>query len=150
LEPGEHRFAGFTVAAAEIPHKGGRTFGYRVSDGRATLAYLSDHGPVAAGAGPDGLGERHPAALALAADVDVLIHDAQHTVEEFPRVAGFGHSTVDYAVDLGTRSRAGTVALFHHDPDRTDDEIDAIVAAFAGRAGPPAVVAAREDLMLRL
>lgn len=150
LEPGEHRFAGFTVAVAEIPHKGGRTFGFRVSDGHATIAYLSDHGPVALGPGPDGLGARHPTALALAATVDVLIHDAQHTVEEFPRLAGFGHSSVDYAVDLGARAEAGTVALFHHDPDRTDDEIDAIVASFADRPGPPLVVAAREDLVVGL
>lgn len=150
LEPGEHRFEGFTVAAADIPHKGGRTFGYRVSDDHATIAYLSDHGPVSVGPGRDGLGARHPAALALAAGVDVLIHDAQHTVEEFPRLAGFGHSTADYAVDLGARAAAGTVALFHHDPGRTDDEIDAIVASFADRSGPPVVMAGREDLVLRL
>ncbi len=150
LEPGEHRFAGFTVAAAEVPHKGGRTFGYRVSDGQATIAYMSDHGPVALGPGPDGQGDRHSAALALAAGVDLLIHDAQHTAEEFPRSASFGHSTVDYAFDLGSRAAAGTVALFHHHPDRTDDEIDAIVASFADRPTPPAVLAAREDLVLRL
>ena len=42
------------VTAREVPHKGGRTFGYRVSDGRSTLAYMPDHCPTELGAGPDG------------------------------------------------------------------------------------------------
>ena len=84
LEPGSHHLAGFEVLALEIPHKGGRTFGYRISDGRASIAYLSDHGPSALGPGPDGWGPYHDAALALAADVDVLVHDAQHTAAELP------------------------------------------------------------------
>ena len=70
--------------AREIPHKGGRTFGFRVSDDSATLAYLSDHCPTALGPGPDGLGEYHDAALALAAEADLLIHDAQYLDEELP------------------------------------------------------------------
>jgi phosphoribosyl 1,2-cyclic phosphodiesterase len=45
LEPGHYEFEGFSVDALEIPHKGGRTFGYRVSDGSGTLAYLPDHSP---------------------------------------------------------------------------------------------------------
>ena len=46
IEPGHHEFEGFSVDAPEIPHKGGRTFGYRVSDGSGTLAYLPDHSPI--------------------------------------------------------------------------------------------------------
>ena len=87
LDPGEHHAGGFEVLALEIPHKGGRTFGYRISDGRSSIAYLSDHGPSALGPGPDGWGPYHDTALALAAGVDLLIHDAQHTAEELP-VAG--------------------------------------------------------------
>src|SRR6185312_3269511 len=66
LEPGKHELEGFTVQALEIPHKGGRTFGYRVSSGGASLAYLSDHSPLGIGPGDDGLGELHENALALA------------------------------------------------------------------------------------
>ena len=74
---GEHEIEGFTVLAREIPHKGGRTFGYRVSDGHSSLAYMPDHNPTALGPGADGFGEYHAAALELAGDVDVLVHDAQ-------------------------------------------------------------------------
>ncbi|HEV3402049.1 MAG TPA: MBL fold metallo-hydrolase [Acidimicrobiales bacterium] len=148
LEAGEHHFEGFDVVAADIPHKGGRTFGFRVSDGRATVAYLSDHSPIVAGEGPDGLGEFHPAAMDLARDVDLLVHDAQHTAAEFPARRHFGHSAVEYAVELAQQARARTLVLFHHDPARTDDEIDALVAAHAG--GRVEVVAAAEGLAIDL
>lgn len=131
IEAGEHVLEGFTVRALEIPHKGGRTFGFRVSDGSATIAYLSDHGPLALGPGPDGLGEYHPAALALAEDVDLLIHDAQHTPEELPEQAYLGHSATGYSVGLAKEAGARAVMLFHHAPTRTDREIDAMTARFA-------------------
>ena len=74
--PGCGQVDGLTAEAREIPHKGGRTFGYRVSDGHSAVAYLPDHCPTRLGPGPDGWGEYHPAALALARGADVLIHDA--------------------------------------------------------------------------
>ena len=129
LEPGNHHIEGFAVTAREIPHKGGRTFGYRVSDDRATIAYLSDHSPISVGPGPEGLGEYHDDALELVRDVDILLHDAQYTAAELPARAAFGHSAIDYAVGLAERAHAGSLLLFHHDPPRTDDEIDEIVRA---------------------
>jgi phosphoribosyl 1,2-cyclic phosphodiesterase len=148
LEPGFHHLGGFEVLALEIPHKGGRTFGYRVSDGRTAVAYLSDHGPAALGPGPEGWGPYHENAMALAAGVDVLIHDAQHTAEELPARVSWGHSAVDYPVRLGELAGAKSVLLFHHDPSRTDDEVDAIVASFAGASIP--VTAAVEGQQLQL
>jgi phosphoribosyl 1,2-cyclic phosphodiesterase len=148
IDEGRHEIEGFEVLAREIPHKGGRTFGYRVSDGKGSLAYLSDHGPCGAlGPGPDGLGPYHEAALALCEGVDVLIHDAQHTAAELPARAAFGHSAAEYAVELGRRAGVGTVVLFHHDPDRTDTEVEAMAAGLARRDGP-LVVAAREGTVL--
>ena len=136
------------MLALEIPHKGGRTFGYRVSDGRSSIAYLSDHGPSALGPGPDGWGPYHDTALALAAGVDLLIHDAQHTAEELPSRVSWGHSAADYPVRLAELAGAKAVLLFHHDPIRTDDEIDAIVATFAGASVP--VTAAVEGTTIDL
>jgi len=148
LEPGRHQVEGFDVLALEIPHKGGRTFGYRVSDGTSSIAYLSDHCPIALGPGPAGVGEYHEAALALARDCDVLIHDAQYTDAELVERASWGHSAASYAVGLGEEAGVRRVLLHHHDPPRTDDAVDAIVASFAGAAVP--VAAAAEGLILRL
>ncbi len=142
LATGFHHVAGFEVLALEIPHKGGRTYGYRISDGRSAVAYLSDHGPAALGPGPEGWGPYHEDALALAAGVDLLIHDAQHTAEELPGVVAYGHSAMDYPVRLAEHAGARHVLLFHHDPTRTDDDLDACVARFA--SAPVKVTAAQE------
>ena len=151
LEPGTVQLGEFAVTALEVPHKGGRTYGYRITDGRVTVTYMPDHGPIALGPGPDGMGERHPAALALADGTDALVHDSQHTREEYAERASFGHSTVDYAAALGVQAGAVRVVLFHHDPDRTDDQLDAIVARLRDEhAGAVEILAAREDLVLRL
>jgi phosphoribosyl 1,2-cyclic phosphodiesterase len=149
LAEGRHEVEGFTVFAREIPHKGGRAFGYRVEQDGAAIAYLPDHSPTSAGPGPDGLGERHDAAMALAADVDVLVHDGQHLKREFPDVAYLGHASVEYAVALAEEAHAKTLALFHHAPPRTDDEIDAILRDLSIADGMT-VVAAYEGLVLDL
>jgi phosphoribosyl 1,2-cyclic phosphodiesterase len=132
LEPGDYVIEGYSVTAIEIPHKGGRALGYRISDGRSTITYMSDHSPTALGRGPDDLGAYHEAALALAHETDLLVHDSQHLAEEFARLEFLGHSAVEYAVGLGVTAGAKKVLLFHHDPRRTDDEIDEIVARQGG------------------
>jgi phosphoribosyl 1,2-cyclic phosphodiesterase len=136
LEPGEVEIAGFRVLALEIPHKGGRTYGFRVSDSRSTVAYLSDHCPTNLGWGPDGLGERHPAAVSLAEGCDLLFHDAQYTDEELPARASFGHSSSGYALGLAQEAQSRRLVLFHHDPPRTDDEIDASVDQYRSASVP--------------
>jgi len=148
LEPGRHRIEGFDVTAAEIPHKGGRTFGFRVGDGSATVAYLSDHWPVSLGDGPGGFGPYHETAMALAGDADVVIHDAQYTAAEFADRRDFGHSSVDYAVGLAEAAGARRLVLFHHDPGRTDDELDAAVVGC--KSSPTEVTAAAEGMIIDL
>lgn len=148
LKSGHHDFEGFSVEALEIPHKGGRTFGYRVSDGSGALAYLPDHSPISLGAGPDGTGIYHDAAVELAGRADLLVHDSQHTAAELPRLAFLGHSAVEYAVALAQRARARQLALFHHDPLRTDAEIDALVAQYA--TAPVRVFAAHDGMIVDL
>ena len=60
LVPGEGFAAeGFSVVAIDVPHKGGHTVGFRVSDGHSSVAYIPDHCPTALGPGPGGIGEYH-------------------------------------------------------------------------------------------
>jgi phosphoribosyl 1,2-cyclic phosphodiesterase len=149
LVPGELRREGFRIRVLEIPHKGGRTYGFRISDDTGSIAYLSDHWPSSVGTGSDGLGAMHPAALELATDVDLLIHDAQFLQAEFPGVDYLGHASVEYAVALANAAGARRLALYHHSPDRTDGEIDDIVRT-AARLGSVHVVAAAEGLTVHL
>jgi len=148
IQEGPRAVEGFDVVARDIPHKGGLTYGYRVTGAGATIAYLSDHSPIAFGPGPAGLGAYHPAAIALARSADLLIHDAQLTRDESAALAPSGHSTVEYAVGLAEAAGAKRLLLFHHDPARTDDQIDAIVAAHRGN--PITVEAAAEGTVIDL
>jgi phosphoribosyl 1,2-cyclic phosphodiesterase len=146
ISPGQIRADGFTVEAREIPHKGGRTLGYRISDGRSAVAYVTDHCPTALGPGPDGWGEYHAGAVELAADADVLIHDAQLLAGELAAQAAFGHAAADYAVCLAQRAAARHVVLFHHQPDRTDDALDQVAHRFM--TAPVSVAVAAEGQVL--
>jgi len=146
LEQGRCRVQGFSVLALEIPHKGGRTFGYRISDGQGTLAYISDHCPTAVGPGPAGLGEYHRAATKLAQGCDVLFHDAQFTDEELPARATFGHAAAGYALGLALATGVKRLVLYHHDPARTDRELDRMVDGYRG-APLPVEAAAEGDVI---
>ncbi|MGH2863745.1 MAG: MBL fold metallo-hydrolase [Solirubrobacteraceae bacterium] len=145
---GELQVEGFQVLAREIPHKGGRTFGYRIGDGHSTLTYMPDHSPTTLGPGEDGYGEYHSAALELAADTDVLVHDAQLFPEDFAAEGSFGHSVADYPVGLGARAGARSVVLFHHRVNRTDDALDGLARRLG--KGSPAVSVASEGTVLDL
>jgi phosphoribosyl 1,2-cyclic phosphodiesterase len=136
----------FTVEAREVPHKGGTTFGYRVSDERSAIAYIPDHCPTAYGPGPDGFGAYHEAALDLAADVDVLLHDSFLVAEEVTAEAFFGHAAAEYAVGLGAQAGARQVVLFHHRPDRTDAELDKLACRFTNAPVPVSLAADGEIL----
>lgn len=155
LDPGTHRIEGFEVLALDIPHKGGRTFGLRVSDGAGSVAYLSDHCPTTLGPGPDGLGERHAAALSLVGHCDLLLHDSQYTDDELPMKAAFGHASAGYASALAAEAGVRRLLLFHHDPGRTDEQVDKISAvhgspASGSNGGGPVIEAAAEGMVFDL
>ena len=121
---------GFEVTAAEVAHKGGRTYGYRVADATGSFAYLPDHAPAQ---GCDDEVRR------LVAGVDVLLHDAQFVESERALADAYGHATIDDAVRFATDAGVGTLVLFHHSPARTDDQLD--VLAREARAPMPVIVA---------
>ncbi len=155
LDEGWTEIEGFGVLALEIPHKGGRTFGYRITSGLSTMAYLPDHGPVEWGEGPDGHGAVHEAALALVTNADLVLHDAQYTAAEFPAVRHFGHSTIDYPIALARGAGVRRLALFHHDPARTDEQLDDVqrTVTLMGAAEPAfstAIDVAREGVVYDL
>jgi phosphoribosyl 1,2-cyclic phosphodiesterase len=130
------------VTSRSVPHVG-RTAGYRVDYAGATVAYISDHqGPA------DGGTEVAESVLELADDVDLLIHDAQYTAEEFAAKLDWGHCTIDYAVNVAARAGARRLALFHHDPAHDDETLDRLgaEAAAAGEVAGVEVLVAHEGL----
>ena len=67
----------------------------------------------------------------FAKGVDLLVFDAQYLPEEYAAHKGWGHSTWTDAVEVARRCSAQKLWLIHHDPDRTDAELDAMSAAAA-------------------
>jgi ribonuclease BN (tRNA processing enzyme) len=106
------------------------TLGYRLEADGVTLVYACDHEPhtrvLATGDGDiTGQDLQHADFVNRA---DLLIHDAQYTAEEYPAKVGWGHSSVEYVVNVGRFAQVKKVALTHHDPLRDDDAIDRLVA----------------------
>lgn len=128
FEEGSIEVGGLTVTAREIPHGGGRTFGLRVDDGTASIAYMPDHDPRARGPGMDGLGIASEAALALAQDVDLLVHDSHWSAPEIDGRPTAGHSSAEFALALARSAHARRLWLYHHHPDRTDDAVEELAA----------------------
>jgi ribonuclease BN (tRNA processing enzyme) len=136
------------VKVRSVPHVG-LTNGYRVEMEGAVIAYISDHQqPMDGGLDVD------PHVRELCDGADILIHDAQYTPDEFAEKRHWGHCTVEYAVEIASRSNVQTLCLFHHDPSHTDDAVDGMVdralAARNGTNAPAEIVAAAEGLTISL
>ena len=120
---------GVTVTADLVCHPG-PTLGYRVAGDGATLAYIPDHEPA--------LGEsdflRSPdwtSGFALMTGVDVLVHDAQYTDDEYEAHVGWGHCTIRQSLALAEAAGVATLAAFHHDPSHNDNQLDRLYTAAA-------------------
>ena len=138
----------FTVGSARVmvrpvPHVG-LTVGYRLDCNGRSVTYISDH------QAPEALDSIDDCVLELAAGTDLLIHDAQYTNEDWETKSHWGHCTIEYAVDVATKAGAKALALFHHDPSRSDADLDRLtnVARARGAASGLEVFAAAEGLTI--
>lgn len=104
-----------TISTASVPHCG-ETNGYRIQNSIGSVAYISDHQQPA-----DGSMTVPDEVIDLCRDVDVLIHDAQYSAEEFQHRSDWGHSTPEYALEVARVVGAKRLVLFHHDPAHSDE-----------------------------
>jgi ribonuclease BN (tRNA processing enzyme) len=66
-----------------------------------------------------------PGFLAFIEGADLLIHDAQYTVQDYQQSKhGFGHSTVEMAVEAAHQAHVRKLILFHHEPTYDDNQLD--------------------------
>lgn len=118
VSAGDHELAaGVLVRSFPVHHPQG-AMGYKLVGPNRTIAVVTDH-------------ESHPAFDDVVAEqirgVDVLIHDAQYTCDEYEARIGWGHSTWEHAAKMAARSEVGELYLTSHDPWHDDDMIDQIV-----------------------
>jgi phosphoribosyl 1,2-cyclic phosphodiesterase len=139
----------FSVAAELVVHPG-PTVGYRIEAGGSSFAYLPDHEPALAG-GVDKPREWISGA-GVAADADLLLHDAQYFEDEYADRIGWGHSSVADAVAYADAVAARRLLLFHHEPLHADASLDRLEdrareLAGSNGAGP---TLAREGMVVTL
>ncbi len=115
-------FADLTVRSAAVEHPGG-ALAYRIGAG-------DDEGRSVVFA-PDSeitpRGRKGSPLEKLITGAKVLIHDAMYTDADYSTRHGWGHSTHLAALDLALKTRVQLLVLFHHEPDRTDLQVDALV-----------------------
>ncbi len=139
---GQATLGPFGVAISWMPvNHSGTCFAYRISGSERDLVYMTDNE----------LGAEHADVVAFCRDADVLVHDAQYTEAERSRKTGWGHSFVPDVCRLAEQAKVRELILFHHDPGRTDAELDAIQAQARSILDPSvACVAAAEGMQREL
>lgn len=142
----EFRIGDAEITSRLVPHVG-NTLGFRVTWNGVSIAYISDHQMPLDGSFAAGANVRE-----LVQDVDLLIHDAQYTPEEFAMKRDWGHCTPEFAVWLAREGNVRRLALYHHDPVRDDISMDALAARLheQGSASGIDVFAAAEGLAMHL
>ncbi len=115
--------SGASIMAAEHQHPGG-AWGYRIEEHGKVVVYCTD---IEHSAGID------PNVVHLAKGADLLIHDAQYTTDELKTKIGWGHSSWDQAIQVGEAAGVKKLALFHHDPEHSDDDLFALEADYQKR-----------------
>jgi phosphoribosyl 1,2-cyclic phosphodiesterase len=90
--------------------------------------------------------------VALCRGADYLIYDTQFTPEEYRQKPHWGHSTPADAIEIALAAKVKTLALFHHAPERTDEQMDSILQRTRSITDGTglAVVAASEHMEVRL
>ncbi len=117
--PGDRCHPTMRMAPVPLSHPNGG-YGYRFVENGRTFVFLTDNE----------IGFPHPGGLsrtdyvAACRGADLLIHDAQYTDEDYKITRGWGHSTFAATVDLALEAGVKRLGLFHHDPDRTDEDLE--------------------------
>lgn len=160
LKGGDREIDGVRVRSIALNHPGGSD-GYVFEKDGLKIAYLTDNeleiDPEDRFPDPENKGglRRVPEALVeVVRDADLLIADAQYDDEQYAAKRGWGHSSCFSVTALALRGGVKNLAIFHHDPESTDWDIDAKIKAcqlkVAGRHSPMIVFAARESVELKL
>ncbi len=158
LREGLLDLGGIRVTAQYMNHPA-LTLGYRLEADGAVLVYATDHEPhslhpLAAAPGTPPIHHEDRRHVRFLEGADLIIHDAQYTLDQFPDKIGWGHSPVERVVDYAVLARAKRLALFHHDPDRDDAAVDHLVAVANERAAGgdhvPVVLGAAEGQEIEL
>jgi phosphoribosyl 1,2-cyclic phosphodiesterase len=141
---------GSASLTADLVLHPGPTVGYRIEVGDSSLAYLPDHEPALAGIADRSID--WISGSSVAAGADLLLHDAQYFEDEYEQKIGWGHSSVEAAVEFTGAVGARRLVLFHHEPGHSDESLrrleDHAQSLVDGREQAPRL--AREGMVVEL
>ncbi|XLZ70373.1 MBL fold metallo-hydrolase [Massilia sp. SR12] len=101
--------------------------GYRIDCNGKSMFFSGDYEPPASPSS-------HSAAVDdLIRGVDALVIDCSYTRDEYPSKIGWGHGTFDSAIAMALRCGARRLLCTHHEPTRSDDELEAVFAEVMAR-----------------
>lgn len=128
----------FEATAVRLNHPGGAQ-GYRIVAGGKVFVHLTDTAPLArpgegveAGQAPTSL---EAVLLEAMRDADVVVFDTMFSRDEYLLRMTWGHSYPEYAAALCREAGARHLVLFHHSPDATDADLDALSDSWAQAEG---------------
>lgn len=135
---------GFRVTAARLNHPNS-VLAYRIECDHCSVVYATDTEHY-----EDRIDET---LVQLAANADMLIYDSMYTEDEYAGKGsmsrkGWGHSTWAEGVKIAKAANVGRLVLFHHDPGRTDEQVEAL--EYEASKALPGTIAARENTVLRV
>ena len=116
--------------------------GYRIDCNGKSVFFTGDHEPHTNIYSPEDDGyaeyqslieEQHCSIVEAIQGVDVLIADSAYTVEEYPSKKGWGHGTFDSSIKLAQAANAKTLYCTHHEPTRSDDDLERVFAEALAR-----------------
>jgi phosphoribosyl 1,2-cyclic phosphodiesterase len=124
LNEGSWQIDDITLRTMRVRHPS-YVVGYRIEAGGHVVCFIPDDEVEGEGYS---MGDGWRSKLVeFVRGADVLIHDSMYTDEEYPAHRGWGHSSFEQSLRLAEEAEVKKLLLFHHDPERSDDEIDAIV-----------------------
>lgn len=111
----------FSIRRCQINHPGGG-HGYRIEEDGVSVVYITDNELDPPGTPTTTWSEW----VEFIEGVDLLIHDAQYQEDDLPAKHGWGHSLISQVRQLAVDARVRNLVMFHHDPERSDGELDEV------------------------
>ncbi len=109
------------IKTQSLNHPGGGS-AYRIESEEGSMAYVTDNELFP----PNEPNTSYDEWVTFLQGVDYLIHDAMYLDDEKERIHGWGHSLISQTLQLAADAKVANLILFHHDPARTDDQLDVI------------------------
>ncbi|MFM9913741.1 MAG: MBL fold metallo-hydrolase [Methylophilaceae bacterium] len=134
-------------------------FGYRVEHNGKSMFFTGDHEPPYNFYEPGDphyeefesiIKDKEREIIGAMRGVDVLVADSSYTLSEYPAKKGYGHGTFDSSIRMAREAGVSTLICTHHEPTRSDDELEAVFAEVLSRhphqQGDPEIILSREGL----